>query len=102
LGAGGTEAHYRSIVNRAYYGVFGHIRNKLSIYVEEGSVHKEVIKTLKDSVSIKEKKIGARLETLFKKRKEADYKHTIEFKKHNCQFYIQEAEDIVNLFDTAD
>jgi hypothetical protein len=25
LKSGNTEAHYRSLINRAYYGVFGHI-----------------------------------------------------------------------------
>lgn len=99
LQSGDTEAHYRSIINRAYYGAFGYIRNKLSIFVESGSVHQEVIKTLANSESINKKKISKRLEALFKKRKDADYKHNEEIKQHNCRHCVQEAEALVKLFD---
>jgi uncharacterized protein (UPF0332 family) len=99
LQAGTTEAHFRSIINRAYYGAFGHIRNRLSIFVDDGSVHQEVIKTLANSTSMNQRKISKRLETLFKKRKDADYKHREEIKQHNCQFCINEAEDIIKNFD---
>ncbi len=101
LQSGQTEAHYRSIINRAYYGAFGHIRNSLEITVIDASVHQEVIKTLINSSEIERKKAGKRLETLFKKRKEADYKHKTEIKAHNCQFCINEAEEIIKLFDSV-
>ncbi|GCC52432.1 hypothetical protein SanaruYs_26690 [Chryseotalea sanaruensis] len=102
LQTGTTEAHYRSIINRAYYGAFGYIRNKLSIFVDTGSVHMEVIKTLANSESVNKRKISKRLETLFKKRKDADYKHNEQVKLHNCKFCIDEAEDLVKLFDEVD
>lgn len=100
LQLGKTEAHYRSIINRAYYGAFGHIRNNLGITVFDASVHQEVIRTLINSTEISKKKAGKRLETLFKKRREADYQHRIEIKAHNCQFCINEAEEIIKLFDS--
>jgi len=100
LQSGQTEAHYRSIINRAYYGVFGHIRNNLGITVFDASVHQEVIRTLIRSSAISKKKAGKRLETLFKKRKEADYNHRNEIKGHNCQFCINEAEEIIKLFNS--
>ena len=99
LNNGSTEAHYRSVINRAYYGVFGYIKNKLPIYTEDASVHKEVINYLKRSPNINEKKSGSRLETLFLKRKDADYKHNITIQKSTCNFTIQEAEEIIKLFD---
>lgn len=100
LQSGQTEAHYRSIINRAYYGAFGHIRNNLGIAVFDTSVHQEVIRTLINSTEISKKKAGKRLENLFKKRKEADYLHRIEIKAHNCQFCVNEAEEIIKLFDS--
>ena len=100
LQSGKTEAHYRSIINRAYYGVFGHIRNNLNIVEFNASVHQKVIQTLVNSTDITKKKAGKRLETLFKKRKDADYKHKTEIKAHNCQFCINEAEEIIKLFDS--
>jgi uncharacterized protein (UPF0332 family) len=102
LKSGTTEAHYRSVINRAYYGAFGYIRNKLSIYVDSGSVHQEVIKTLANSKSINKKKLSKRLETLFKKRKDADYKHNEEIKQHNCSHCLLEAQELVRLFDEPD
>ncbi len=102
LQSGTTEAHYRSIINRAYYGAFGYIRNELRIFVDRGSVHQDVIKTLANSESINKKKIGKRLETLFKKRKDADYKHDDQVKQHNCRYCLNEAEELVKLFDESD
>lgn len=101
LQSGQTEAHYRSIINRAYYGAFGHIRNKLDIFVSEGqSAHQEVYKYLIRSTERAKQKAGKRLETLFKKRRDADYKHKIEIKAHNCQFCVSEAEEIIKLYDS--
>lgn len=100
LKSGNTEAHFRSIINRAYYGAFGHIRNKLGIYVFAASVHQAVINTLIRSVDISKKKAGKRLETLFKKRKDADYNHRSQIKGHNCEFCINEAKEVIRLFDS--
>jgi len=100
LQSGKTEAHFRSIINRAYYGAFGHIRNNLGIVVFDASVYQEVIRTLINSTEITKKKAGKRLETLFKKRKEADYKHLIEIKAFDSQFCIDEAGEIIKLFES--
>lgn len=102
LSIGVTEAHYRSIINRAYYGVFGYIKKQLPIYVENASVHQEVINNLKRSPNINEKRIGSKLESLFKNRKDADYKYNIQIKKCNCEFVISDAEAIIKLFDSKD
>jgi uncharacterized protein (UPF0332 family) len=99
---GKTEAHYRSVINRAYYGVFGHIRKHLPIYVTDGSVHQEVISYLKRSTDLNEKKIARRLESLFKKRKDADYKYNFEIKSNSCDFVISEAESIIKKFNEKD
>ena len=102
LQSGQSEAHYRSIINRAYYGAFGYIRNNLGVTVFDASVHQAVIKSLTNSVSISKKKAGKRLESLFNKRKDADYKHHNEIKKDNCDYCINEAEEIIKLFDRED
>lgn len=102
LNKGSTEAHYRSLINRAYYGAFGYIKKQLHIYVEGASVHREVIRVLQRSPNINEKKIGSKLESLFKKRKDADYKYNIEILRHSCNFTISDAEAIIKLFDERD
>lgn len=96
--SGNSEAHYRSLINRAYYAAFGHVRNKLHISVSDGSVHKAVIQRLKTSESFEQAKAGAMLERLFKRRKECDYLHHIKVKQHQCEYNIKEAERIIDLF----
>ncbi len=95
-----TEAHYRSIINRAYYGAFGHIRNNLGLYVTKSSVHRAVIDALIASTDLSKKKAGKLLETLFKRRKQADYEHRTEIRAHNCEHCINQAEEIIKLFDS--
>ena len=101
LKAGNSEAHYRSSVNRAYYGAFGHVRERLSIYVADHSVHQAVISTLKRSKSLEYKKIGSRLEVLFKKRKEADYDYRRTINQNSCDYCINEASDIIDACNLA-
>lgn len=102
LNNGSTEAHYRSLINRAYYGVFGYIRKQLSLYTDNASVHQELINVLKRSTIVNERKAGFKLEILFKKRRDADYKYDTEIKKCNCTYTIPEAEEIIKLFDSKD
>jgi uncharacterized protein (UPF0332 family) len=97
---GNSEAHFRSVINRSYYGVFGHIKNKLGVKSFGGSVHRDTYMTLINSVPINYKKAGKKLETLFKKRKEADYDHLIEIKKFTCEHCLREAEEIIRLFES--
>jgi len=101
LKAGNSEAHYRSSVSRAYYGAFGHVREGLSIYVADHSVHQAVIGALKRSKSLEYKKIGSRLEVLFKKRKEADYDYRRTVNRNSCDYCISEACDIIDTYDQA-
>jgi uncharacterized protein (UPF0332 family) len=102
LKAGNSEAHYRSLINRAYYGVFGHIIKNLPLNVSDASVHQELIKYLRRSPNVNEKKIASRLETLFKNRKDADYKYFIEIKSSSCDFVINEAELIISKFESRE
>jgi uncharacterized protein (UPF0332 family) len=95
---GTTEAYYRSAINRAYYGVFGYLKKRLSILTIGQSVHQEVIRSLSDSPKLNEKKAGKKLEGLFKKRNEADYNFSSEIKANNSEFSIKEAEKIIELF----
>lgn len=99
LNGGGTEAHYRSIINRAYYGVFGYLRESLSVNSTGLSVHQNVIDALKHSNNINERKLSKRLETLFKKRKDADYKYHAPVNTYLCEFCLKEAEEILRLYD---
>ncbi|GHT06023.1 hypothetical protein FACS189423_10780 [Bacteroidia bacterium] len=99
LKTGSTEAHYRSIINRAYYGAFGYIRERLPIYTDGISVHREVQRFLKRSPNENDHEIGRKLEFLFDRRKEADYKYNIEIRKFLCEDAIAEAEMIFTLFD---
>jgi len=100
---GSTEAHYRSMINRAYYSVFGHIKNNLPGFYSSGSsVHQDLIKSLKNSLSDNEIKAGFKLESLFKKRKDADYDYKNEIKQGSCSFTISEAEAIIKLFDNKE
>jgi hypothetical protein len=46
LKTGYTEAHYRTLINRASYGAFGYIRERLPIYTDSISVHQEVLRFL--------------------------------------------------------
>ena len=101
LQTGNTEAHYRSIINRSYYGVFGHIRNELGLNVSDASVHQATIKTLSNSVAVPHKKAAKKLETLFKRRKEADYDYRFEVKKFICEGCISDAEEIIRLFESG-
>lgn len=92
----------RSIINRCYYAVFGHIKQNIAFYDNSPSVHNNLIASLIASPHIEEKKIGKKLQDLFKKRKDADYAYnnssTI-FKNMNVGFQIVIAKSIIEDFD---
>jgi uncharacterized protein (UPF0332 family) len=102
LKTGSTEAHYRSIINRSYYGAFGYIRERLPIYADGISVHREVLRFLKYSPKTNDNEAGKKLESLFNQRIVADYKYNIEIKEFICKDAISEAEAIIMLFDEKD
>jgi uncharacterized protein (UPF0332 family) len=99
LKTGSTKAHYRSIINRAYYGAFGYIRERLPIYTDGISVHREVLRFLKNSPNKNENKVGQKMEFLLNQRIDADYKYHIEIKSFLCENVISVAESAILLFD---
>lgn len=96
---GESEAHFRSIINRAYYGSFGYLKIRLPISSNGSSVHQDVISFLKKSQDPECMKIRKKLEDLFKKRKEADYEYRNKITNNDCCFVIKEAEEIIRKFD---
>ncbi|GHT40138.1 hypothetical protein FACS189437_05340 [Bacteroidia bacterium] len=102
LKTGHTEAHYRTLINRAYYGAFGHIREQLPIYTDGISVHREVLRFLQYSSNENEQKVGEKLKYLFQQRIDADYKYNIEIKRFLCDDIISAAESAILLFDKKD
>lgn len=96
-----TEETYRSIVNRAYYGAFGYIKARLGFADFGTSTHQKLIDILQQSPDKNTKIIGKKLEALFLKRKMADYKYDEEVKNHSCEYCIQEAEKIIDLFNKS-
>ena len=93
------EEYCRTLINRAYYAAFGHIRKKIPSVVNRGpSVHKDLIDYLKNINGYKI--IGDNLEELFKKRKRSDYDYYTKSQNiSDCSFIIQDAEQIINDFD---
>lgn len=72
----GTEAHCRSGVSRAYYGVFGEIRRTLEtrgIRFKGENVHREVIEWLRNQPDNATVQIGLELDRLRLERNRADY-----------------------------
>jgi uncharacterized protein (UPF0332 family) len=102
LKTGSTEAHYRTLINRAYYGAFGYVKERLPLYTDGVSAHRELIRFLNNSPNENDNKIGEKLRFLFESRIKADYKYTIEIKSFLCQYIISEAEEIIFLFDEKD
>jgi len=92
------EAHRRTIIGRAYYAVFGHIRDALGIKTQKG-VHNKVILTLKDSNKPELKKIGKELESLMLRRHKADYEYDKLTDPKTCQWAINDAAGIIERFD---
>lgn len=96
-----TEETSRSIVNRAYYGAFGHLKKSLDFPDYGTSSHQKLIDLFKYSVDKQSRIIAKKLEALFAKRKHADYVYHSEFKE-SCQYCIEEAENIIKMFDSLD
>ncbi len=70
----GSEAHWRSSISRAYYGVFCLARNKSGYKnVKTANVHKDVIQYYKMSSNPDYKLVGKVLDELRRNRNDADY-----------------------------
>ncbi len=94
-----SEAHSRSVINRAYYGAFGYIKERLPRNFGYGlSVHNNVINFLKENEDKEVRKIGMKLETLFNKRKKADYHYDEVISAYSGKFSIDEANEAIELF----
>jgi hypothetical protein len=92
-----SEAHRRSLANRAYYAAFGYIKSKDSNFVSsEMSVHRDLLGKLKTSGNINLGKCGSLLETLFKGRKHADYDYRKEFKSIDCSYTLEYARKVIS------
>ena len=102
LSIGTSEAHIRSVINRAYYGVFGYLKDDLKIYSDGSSVHRDVYETLIRSLSVNKQIAGKKLEGFFVKRKEADYKYHLSFNSSSKEYWIKEAQEIIRLYNTPD
>ena len=97
LAGDGSEAHYRTVVNRAYYAAFGYAVEEFGLKVFDGSVHRVTYNTLKNSTQTEYINAGIKLELLFKKRKEADYNYSVRIKRHTSEYSIKEAKEIIQL-----
>lgn len=96
------EEYYRTVINRAYYGAYGYLKEKLEFADYGPSCHINLINVFKNSEDKGSKIVGKKLQALLEKRKQADYKYHEEVKDHTCQYCIQEAEKIIELFDNLD
>jgi len=74
------------------------LKNKLNFPDYGASSHQKLIDNLLAYNDRDHKLVGKKLESLFLKRKIADYKYHEEVKSHSCQYCIQEAEAIISLF----
>lgn len=71
-----SEAHFRSAVSRAYYGVFGEIHGRLQtrgVQLQRKNIHQEVIRWLRNQSQMGIVQIGMELDRLRRERNRADY-----------------------------
>ncbi|MCK4330976.1 MAG: hypothetical protein KAW81_00315 [Dehalococcoidia bacterium] len=71
-----AEGYSRSAVSRAYYGVFGEIRDRLEhrgIQFKRENIHREIIEWLKNQADKGIVHIGVELDRLRRERNWADY-----------------------------
>ncbi|MDP4183633.1 MAG: hypothetical protein Q8862_00545 [Bacteroidota bacterium] len=98
---GTTEAHVRSMINRAYYGAFGYAKLKTNFTRDGASVHQDLIAYLKRLPDANAQMAGCKLETLFKNRKKADYQYNFCLSKSSYVFSIKYAEEVISLLDSS-
>jgi len=85
-----TEISFRCSMSRAYYGAFHTTRKLLGL--NEYTTHTEVIETVKSDNWA----LGTKLEDLFKKRKDADYRLSwTKFDKPYAYYHMQECKDVI-------
>jgi uncharacterized protein (UPF0332 family) len=74
---GMEEAYLRTAISRAYYGIFGKLRQDLETrgikFPGNRNIHQELIKKLKASSDALELQAGVQLDRLRRERNSADY-----------------------------
>lgn len=93
-----SEACFRSAISRAYYGVFGNIRNHLemnNVSFNQANVHQEIIEWLKNQSNLGIKTIGWDLDFLRRERNRSDYDAKELFDKLRAKNSIKLARSII-------
>ena len=90
-----SEEAFRTAVSRAYYSVFCTLRNLKGFKdYTKGSIHYKVIDSLKQSQDKTDQLIGQMLDSLRKKRNNADYNGDISVDEKFSHRSIVEAREI--------
>lgn len=90
------ESEFRSVVNRAYYAAFGFGKQVVNITTTDASVHRDTYERLSRYEYEGAKKAGKMLESLFKRRKRADYTYHEPIRKWESEASIGEAREIID------
>jgi len=90
-----SQAAYRTIINRSYYGAFIYAREFLNITDTGITAHGSVGTALKN----KNRQIGNNLSDLLKHRKDADYKTHLTFSARTSKEAIRLAGKILKYID---
>lgn len=91
-----SQAAYRAVINRSYYGAFIQSRDFLNIVDTSGSVHGSIGSALKS----KNRQVGNSLSGLLKLRKDADYKTYLTFSAKESKESLRLASKILAYIDS--
>ncbi len=92
-----SQAAYRTVVNRSYYGAFIQSRDFLSIVNASMSVHADVVTAMRS----RDRQKGNNLSSLLKLRKDADYKTHLTFSAKETKEALRLASKILTYIDGA-
>jgi len=93
------EAYNRSVISRAYYGVFCLARIKAGLEFDKNraKIHQKVINYYKSSNKLKEKEVGQILDELRKDRNIADYEGIKYIDKERAERSILKANIVIEI-----
>ncbi len=91
-----SQALYRAIISRAYYGAFLQTREHFDIRDTSGSVHNAV----KTTLTREDRKAGNNLSGLLKLRKDADYQTNLTFSARQSKESTRLASNILTYIET--
>ena len=94
-----SEAGFRSAISRAYYGVFGEVRNRLEIKgltFNQSNIHQQVIEWLTSQNDPGIKKIGWDLYYLRSERNRSDYNNRVSFDRQRAEKSLILARSLVH------